>query len=165
MMKKLISIFLNLLFFSLIFSGCQKDLSADIGEMAPEISATTINGKKMRIHQQNDVNKIIVFWQYGCLSCTQILPNLDEFLKQNPGVFKAYAINSVNDEKIIKNYFDEMNFSSIVVLKDDLKISFDRYGVKTLPSIFIIDKNGTIKDKIYGDIGWKNLKAKLSYFL
>ncbi|MPB25267.1 TlpA family protein disulfide reductase, partial [Campylobacter coli] len=40
-----------------------------------------------------------------------------------------------------------------------------RYGVKTLPSIFIIDKNGTIKDKIYGDIGWKNLKAKLSYFL
>ncbi len=57
MMKKLISIFLNLFFFSLILSGCQKDSSADIGEMAPEISATTINGKKMRIHQQNDVNK------------------------------------------------------------------------------------------------------------
>lgn len=165
MMKKLISIFLNLFFFSLIFSGCQKDLSADIGGMAPEISATTLNGKKVKIHQQNDVNKIIVFWQYGCLSCTQILPILDEFLKQNPDVFKAYAINSVNDEKIIKNYIDEMSFSSIVVLKDDLKISFDRYGVKTLPSIFIIDKNGTIKDKVYGDIGWKNLKAKLSYFL
>lgn len=165
MMKKLISIFLNLLFFNLIFSGCQKDLSADIGGMAPEISATTLNNKKVKIHQQNDVNKIIVFWQYGCLSCTQILPNLDEFLKQNPDVFKAYAINSVNDEKIIKSYIDEMSFSSIVVLKDDLKISFDRYGVKTLPSIFIIDKNGTIKDKVYGDIGWKNLKAKLSYFL
>ncbi|MCZ6185975.1 TlpA disulfide reductase family protein [Campylobacter ureolyticus] len=164
-MKKLISIFLNLLFFNLIFSGCQKDLSADIGGMAPEISATTLNNKKVKIHQQNDVNKIIVFWQYGCLSCTQILPNLDEFLKQNPDVFKAYAINSVNDEKIIKSYIDEMSFSSIVVLKDDLKISFDRYGVKTLPSIFIIDKNGTIKDKVYGDIGWKNLKAKLSYFL
>ena len=89
MMKKLISIFLNLFFFSLILSGCQKDSSADIGEMAPEISATTINGKKVKIHQENDVNKIIVFWQYGCLSCTQILPNLDEFLKQNPGVYKA----------------------------------------------------------------------------
>ncbi|MCZ6117406.1 TlpA family protein disulfide reductase [Campylobacter ureolyticus] len=164
-MKKLINIFLNLFFLSLILSGCQKDLSADIGSMAPEISATTLDGKKVKIHQQSDLNKIIVFWQYGCLSCTQILPNLDEFLKQNPDVFKAYAINSINDEKIIKSYIDEMSFSSIVVLKDDLKISFDRYGVKTLPSIFIIDKNGTIKDKIYGDIGWKNLKAKLSYFL
>lgn len=164
-MKKFLKFFINLLFLGVILSACGKEMSAKIGEKAPEISASNLNGEKIKIHSQNNTNKIIIFWQYGCLGCTQILPNLDEFLKQNPGVFEVYAINSLNDEKTIKNYLDEMGFSSIKILKDDLKISLDRYGVTTLPSVFIIDKDGVLKDKIYGDIGWKSLKAKLSYFL
>lgn len=163
MMKKYLRIFINLLIFGVIFLGCQDEFKAEIGSVAPKISAANLNGEKVKI--QNDKISIIVFWQYGCLGCTQILPNLDEFLKENPGIFRVYAINSLNDEKIIKDYLSQMSFSSILVLKDDLKISLDRYGVTTLPSIFIIDKNGILKDKIYGDIGWKYLKAKLSYFL
>ncbi|QKF64702.1 TlpA family protein disulfide reductase [Campylobacter corcagiensis] len=162
-MKKFLRIFINLLIFGVVFLGCKEEFKAEIGSIAPEISATNLNGEKVKI--QNDKISIIVFWQYGCLGCTQILPNLDEFLKENPGIFRVYAINSLNDEKIIKDYLNEMSFSSILVLKDDLKISLDRYGVTTLPSIFIVDKNGILKDKIYGDIGWKYLKAKLSYFL
>lgn len=106
------------------------------------------------------VLKVLVFFQNGCPSCLKELPSLDEFIQNHPNKISVYAINSIDNANVVKVLAEQFDFKNVKVLKDDLKITNDRYAVFATPTTIII-KDGMIKDRILGEKPWEFFESKL----
>ncbi|GAA7171362.1 hypothetical protein HpCK101_10010 [Helicobacter pylori] len=61
---------------------------------------------------------------------------------------------------MVKVLAEQFDFKNVKVLKDDLKITNDRYAVFATPTTIII-KDGMIKDRILGEKPWEFFESKL----
>lgn len=157
---------LNFLVAIFIFCGCDKgEIGAKIGEISPQIAAKNLQDKKINLNDFNTKLKIIVFWQYGCLGCTQILPNLENFIKNNDANMSVFAINSMNDKKTIQKFSDDLQPQKIQILMDELQISFERFELKKIPTILILDNKNKILQILSGEIPWDIVKSRILSFL
>lgn len=145
---------------SLIFLGCESEKRAELGKVAPPILAKNLQGKPVNLSDFNQKLKIIVFFENGCAACIKELPLLDEFVKNNQDKITALAINSVDEKEVIASIKEKFKLEHIMLLKDDLDISWQRYAVFALPTTFII-KDGIVQEKIIGDKPWQSLQEKL----
>jgi len=151
--------------FLLIFWGCEQDSEIKIGEIAPEISAKTLDKKAVRLADFAGKKRILIFWQYGCAGCLEIMPNLDKIAEQNRANLAVIALNSFNIEEDIVKFMNEHEFHAMQFVKDDLTISFDRYEIAFVPLIFVLDAENRILDMISGDMPWETILSRLSRFL
>ena len=155
--------FVGLIFVLALFWGCEeRELSGtSVGDMAPQISAKTIKGDVVALGDFVDKNKVLVFWMYGCAGCTDIIPALDKFESENSDKFAVLAINSYNVIEDLIKFQNENNFTNLKLLKDDLTITFDRFEIKYVPVIIVLDKDNKIIDKITGEMPWEKIKSRL----
>lgn len=158
--------FIGILLFSLIFIGCQNDqIGAKLNEISPEISTQNLNGKSVNLSDLNGDLKVIVFWQYGCLGCVQILPNLENFIEKTGKKIAVFAINSMNDKATVQKFYDTIHPKHIEILLDNIQITFERFELKKIPTIVILDKNNKILQILAGEIPWDIVKSKILSYL
>ena len=155
----------SLLILSILFllNACSFENSKDtgkVGEKSAEISAKDTLGKAVKLADDNTSLKVLVFFQNGCPSCLKALPSLDEFIQNHPNNISVYAINSIDNANVVKVLAEQFDFKNVKVLKDDLKITNDRYAVFATPTTIII-KDGMIKDRILGEKPWEFFESKL----
>jgi peroxiredoxin len=159
-MKKVI--FALFVTFSCLFAGTGEGVKN--GEKAPEISAKDLSGKSVKLDEFKDKVIVIRFWEKGCHHCMVEMPKLQELQDEYANDLAVIGINSYNSIEDIKAFQDEYKVT-FTLLKDDLDISKKRYGVIVVPTMFIIDKDGTVKHKIFGMSSWEKSKEKILEFL
>ena len=147
-------------FIFLMLNACT--ISEDKGKIcsqASEILAKDLEGKSVKLSDSKEELKILVFFQNGCASCLKELPMLDEFIEKHPKKIAVYAINSVDNAEVIKVLSEQFEFKNIKVLKDELAMTSQKYGIFATPTTIII-KNNEIKDRILGEKSWEYLESK-----
>lgn len=155
------------LFFMLILVLSACTLNEDkgkIGSKASEILAKDLEGKSIKLADEKNKLQILVFFQNGCASCLKELPMLDEFIAKNPEKIAVYAINSTDSAEVIKVLSEQFDFKNIKILKDELAMTSQNYGVFATPTTIII-KDNQIKDRILGEKSWEFLEAKFTPLL
>lgn len=158
--------FIGILLFSLIFIGCKNDqIGAKLNKISPEISTQNLSGKSINLSDLNGDLKVIVFWQYGCLGCVQILPNLENFIEKTGKKIAVFAINSMNDKATVQKFYDTIHPKHIQILLDNIQITFERFELKKIPTIVILDKNNKILQILAGEIPWDIVKSKILSYL
>lgn len=153
---------MNKLFFillALFFVACE-DVKLKLNEQAPEIFAKDTSNNKIKLKRQGI--EIVQFWENGCAACLKVMASLNDYALSNN--IKIYAINSINDLNTIKKHEREHNYKSIVFLKDEQDISWSRYEIFAVPTLFII-KDGVYIDRVLGDRGFKFIQEKLKGYL
>ena len=155
-------------FIFLMLNACTiSEDKGKIGSQASEIlaidgeenSAKDLEGKSVKLSDSKEELKILVFFQNGCASCLKELPMLDEFIEKHPKKIAVYAINSVDNAEVIKVLSEQFEFKNIKVLKDELAMTSQKYGIFATPTTIII-KNNEIKDRILGEKSWEYLESK-----
>ncbi|MDR1285862.1 MAG: TlpA family protein disulfide reductase [Campylobacteraceae bacterium] len=154
-MKKIIFALLTATMFAFAQSGGVK-----IGEDAPEISAKDMEGNSVKLSQFEDKAIVIRFWEKGCHHCMMEMPKLEALQKEYKDDLAVIGINSYNSIEDIKTFQKEYDIT-FTLLKDDLDISSKKYGVVVIPTMFIIDKSGKLKDKIFGMSSWEKSLEKI----
>ena len=152
----------TILFFFILLMLNACTISEDkgkIGSQASEILAKDLEGKSVKLSDSKEELKILVFFQNGCASCLKELPMLDEFIEKHPKKIAVYAINSVDNAEVIKVLSEQFEFKNIKVLKDELAMTSQKYGIFATPTTIII-KNNEIKDRILGEKSWEYLESK-----
>ncbi|KGI56115.1 TlpA family protein disulfide reductase [Campylobacter sp. MIT 97-5078] len=152
--------FIFSLILSLVFLACEGEKRAELGKEAPPILAKNLQGEAVKLSDFDQRLKIIVFFENGCAACIKELPLLDEFVENNQDKIVVLAINSVDEKEVINSIKERFKLEHIMLLKDDLDISWQRYAVFALPTTFII-KDGIVQEKIIGDKPWQSLQEKL----
>ena len=112
-------------------------------------------GKKLSKPYINDVPHIVIvnFWATYCKPCHKEIPELEKFYnKHKEENIKIFLINIDNKgARIVAPFAKEKNYT-LPILFDPYKKTAQRYGVKSLPALFVIGPDGVIR---YSSMGYK----------
>ncbi|MBN1575232.1 MAG: TlpA family protein disulfide reductase [Chitinispirillaceae bacterium] len=103
----------------------------------------------------NDIRHIVVmsFWATYCKPCQKEIPELMKFAEKHVGdSLKIFCISIDKEgERIVGPFIKEKGYT-LPVLLDPYRKTAERYGVASLPALFVLDGRGIIR---YASIGFK----------
>jgi thiol-disulfide isomerase/thioredoxin len=105
---------------------------------------------------------ILNFWATYCKPCQKEIPQIASFLKKHEGEpIKAFFI-SIDKEGVdkVRPFVKEKGYQ-VEVLLDMYARTAERYGVKSVPALFVLAPNGTIYYAASGFDEKVDLSAKL----
>lgn len=144
------------------------DAAPQIGKLAPEFSLTDVNGKKINLSDYKGKVILINFWATFCKPCKAEMPSLNNlFLEFREKGLIVLAISTDDSEKPVHSFIKEKSIAFPVLMDKDQEVYFDQYGVLGLPTSFLIDREGIIRDKIRGERVWdaQDMKDKIAMWL
>jgi peroxiredoxin len=127
---------------------------ASIGVQAPDFALQDLQGKMWRLSDLKGKVVLLHFWATWCSTCEQENPTLQNLMRaeqDNPQLI-VLSVLVRDDPSAAKAYMAKKGFD-FPVLADDKKTSI-QYGLTGVPETFLIDKNGTIRDKVVGPNTW-----------
>ena len=149
---------LILILVSLVFlTGCEIKQGFKIGDTPPGISGNDIHGNDINQSKHNAKLVVIYFWINSC--CGDSLKKLEPLHRENKDKgLVIWAVN-VGDTKEFVESYAKNNALTFTMLTDEIAKLFKQYQVFGFPTIFILDKNGIVREKILGDIKIEKLQA------
>ena len=136
-----------------------------IGEIAPDFTLMTTDGKTMNLYDYRGKNIILNFWATWCGPCTFEMP----FLKQIDETWaKAGVVTiAVNTQDNIDNasQYVKRNSLNFVIPLDPRGGVATMFNVRGMPTTFFIDSEGVIKSvKVGPFINASEIEERMSQF-
>ena len=163
---------------SVISASAEEPKLIPPGTLAPTFSLPTIAGDRVSLSvycgqtlSKPYTNKIrqtvfLSFWATYCKPCKKELPLLAAFgEKHKTDNVQVFCISIDKEgESAVSLYLKENNVNVQALLDPYMKTS-QRYGVSSLPSLFVIDSMGTIRYASHGFNDKENFGKKLEKML
>lgn len=119
-------------------------------ETAPDFTLTSLNGEEIRLSHLRGKTIFLDFWATWCGPCRESVPHLVSLYKthrENGFIIIGVSVDK-GDAGIVRRFAASMDIPyPIVIATGDLE---KQYGVTALPTGFLIDREGRIRDKILG---------------
>ena len=167
-MKKISFIIISIL----LISSCQKKevekfeskfTQAGLSTVSPNIEAPdfilkTLEGKQVSLNSFEGKVVILNFWASWCGPCKAEMPSIESLYNKTKDLnIVILAVNLGESESTVKSYIDSNNFSFTVLLDTDKTVGTE-YGVRSIPTTYILDKNGMAVAGKLGSYEWDNNK-------
>ena len=123
------------------------------GDVAPMIELSDLSGRKYRLADYKGRTVVLNFWASWCPPCRAELPELAEFHDTvNPADTALVSINLYSSERSPGQLpaFIEKHGIDYPVLLDKEGLAAAAFGINTIPTTFIIDPDGRIKNRVTG---------------
>ena len=142
------------------------DEPAMTNRQAPEFDAQTLSGEAIASRDFKGKKRLVVsFWASWCEPCRMELPELSAFYEKYHSAdskFEVVAISTDQDRFQAEKYVKEAKLPFPVVWDGSGTIG-DKFGVESIPVLYVIDENGKV---IHGQIGYGfGLEMKLKIYL
>jgi peroxiredoxin len=126
--------------------------SPHAGFPAPDFTLETLSGATTSLTEQRGKVVIVNLWASWCGPCRAEMPAIQRLYDaQREEGLTVPAIHSTfqDSEASARAFADELGLSFPIVLDRDGEVS-RRYRLRALPSTFIVDRKGIIRDVIFG---------------
>ncbi len=133
----------------------------EIGEQAPAFALMDGQDKRHALPDYRGEVVLLNFWATWCGPCLVEMPGMEHLYRdlKKEGL-KILAVSSDPQGRTVTQPFVESNGLTFPVLHDsDYRVS-GRYGVRTLPMSFVIDRNGTLAHRVFGARDWNSPEAR-----
>ncbi|RMD84523.1 MAG: TlpA family protein disulfide reductase [Candidatus Dadabacteria bacterium] len=122
---------------------------------APDFILRDINGNIFRLSDNRGQVIILAFWATWCAGCRKDLASLNKLQKSaNPANLRVVAISLDRASiKYLRGYLAGRSYS-FTILHDPNGTLRSKYGIKVLPTTYLIDKSGLIVGKVIGAKDW-----------
>ncbi len=137
--------FALLLFFGMLMGYFANDAYAiGPGEVAPDFTLETTEGAKIILRDVLKEKKaVLVFWATWCPSCTAEAPHIESFYRKNKGKVAVVGINVGESRAKVAAFTERKGLSYPMTLDNDGGVA-NAYGVRGVPTIIAVGKNGKI---------------------
>lgn len=114
-----------------------------VGDIAPDFSGKNPDGKIISLNENLGEITIVHFWAPWCPACSAKI----HFLQETYLNFEQKGLNIISicvgeDGEEWRNEIEEYNLDWLHI--SDLAPIQDLYGIRTIPTLFILDKNGKV---------------------
>jgi len=137
-----------------------------LGNEAPELLLEDAQGEFHSLHQCATPYTLLAFWEPGCSHCKKEIPRLYEeiFLPASPSQLSICAVYTMTDQSEWQDFVREYELNDWQNLWDPKQISDMKvlYGVRTTPSLFLLDKDKKIVAKNLDVAGMKHMLKVLN---
>src|SRR5215470_4855117 len=147
--NKVMALFLPALLVGLFGWNCLS--LGEVGAPAPEIVGQTwINSEPLRLADLKGKVVLVEFWTFGCFNCRNVQPHVKEWHQKYAG--NGLVVIGVHTPETdlersgenVQHYVQEEKIPYAVVTDNDFT-TWDRYGNRAWPAVYLIDKHGLIR--------------------
>jgi peroxiredoxin len=152
MIRKNWSITITLFLSLLSIWGCQNEPTVKIGDVAPDFTLPTLDGQNITLSQFKGKNIFLLFWTQGCVFCQtrNIIHVNDIYLRGQRTDLIVLSVNIAESKGEVSEFVLQKGLIYPVLMDRDASVTRKKYGVYIVPTLFIIGKDGKIKEKVYG---------------
>jgi len=126
-------------------------VAPEIGNIAPDFTLQTINGKSITLSNLRGRTVLLNFWLSSCAACVDEMPYLQTVLDgQANDELVILAINCGESSQTVQSTVDSLRLTIPMLLDPDGKVCADYK--RGAPTTFIIDGNGiitAIRDEVF----------------
>lgn len=124
-----------------------------------DIVLEDLNAKTVRVSDFKGKIVLLNFWTTWCPECRVEMPSLEKLYQRfKDREFVMIAINLKESSKVVNAFFKKNSLSFMSLLDTDGEIGF-RFGIRSIPTTFILDKRGGLIAKIIGSRAWDGKKS------
>jgi peroxiredoxin len=125
-------------------------------KQAEDFTLAMADGRPFRLSEHRGKTVIVNFWATWCPPCREEMPALERLYRQHKDrglVLVAVSIDA--DPKLVPPYVKESKLTFPVALDPKAEVA-NKYGVRALPSSFVVDRQGTMAALALGPRVWDN---------
>lgn len=136
-----------------------------VGSKAPSFTLKTLD-KHTSVTLKNFQGNVVLvnLWASWCKGCKKEMPEFFKLQKSYPKGFKLLAVSvdvdASKSEKLLQSVEKKVGFKTpFVTLHDVQKSVAKAYQCQAMPSSFLIDKKGVIRNVIIGSLNANDIEA------
>jgi cytochrome c biogenesis protein CcmG, thiol:disulfide interchange protein DsbE len=129
--------------------SCSASRPVPSGASLLNVAARDLDGKTVRIEDLRGRVVLLDFWATWCEPCRESLPFYADLQRElGPQGLTIAAISIDADDDPVREYFETP--PPFLVLRDPDGSIAERLGVSVMPTSFLIDRSGVIREKTQG---------------
>ena len=119
------------------------------GLPAPDVSLTTLDGRTIQLDQLKGKRVVLDFWATWCVACRLTAPRLSAW--QAKFGAQGLAVIGITDDSVADATRAVASFGMRYAVGSDESYATQlAFGVTALPTVFLIDKRGVVRDVSVG---------------
>jgi thiol-disulfide isomerase/thioredoxin len=142
-----------------------------VGIPAPDITNQTwLNSEPKRFADLKGKVVLVEFWTFGCYNCRNVEPHVkswhERYMDQGLFIIGVHApeFSYEHDIKNVKRYIRQNGIRYAVAIDNDFS-TWDRYGNRYWPAMYLIDKQGIIRYTRVGEGGYSETETMIQRLL
>ncbi len=122
-----------------------------VGHPAPDFTVTTLAGEPFTLSELRGKPVVLNFWATWCPPCRAELPELQAAAQRYDGEIVIAGVNQAEAAGQVREFADAMGLGFVIPLDADAQVS-RKYGARSLPTTFFIDREGVIRQIQIGPV-------------
>ena len=136
---------------------------------APTDPLTDGTGSPVRLSDFKGRVVLVNFWATWCAPCIREMPGLDKLEAKFGG--PDFTVVAVNEDRgganIAKPFLEKLNTPNLCIYLDDKMKLMRAFGVRGMPTSFLLDRAGNVVGKLEGIAEWDTPEAEalIQYYI
>ena len=123
-----------------------------------DFSLSVLEGETKSLSSYKGKVVFMNFWATWCGPCRSEMPSMESVYKKfSDKGLEILAVNCAEDKATVSSYMKDEGFTFPALLDLDGRVSLN-YGVQSIPTTFLIDRDGMIVMRLVGSIDWDSPK-------
>lgn len=118
------------------------------GALAPDFSATSIDGKNIKLSDLESKLVLLDFWAPWCVPCKGLTPHVSELSKKQPDLEIIYVASPSSKKEDVTKFVKEHDLHYLFIIDKDKEIG-KKYGIEAIPALVLV-KDGKIQSSRLG---------------
>lgn len=136
------------------------DREGIVGQKAPDFTLKDLNGKNVSLSAFHGKIVFLNFWATWCPPCKAEMPSFQKLLRDEHGRgIEVIAISADRSARDVSDYLSKNRFDIIFVMDENTSVT-KRYRVFSMPTTFLIDRNGVVAEKFMGEYDWSSSEIR-----
>ncbi|MBI3356481.1 MAG: TlpA family protein disulfide reductase [Nitrospirae bacterium] len=132
-----------------------------VGDEAPNFQLRDLTGNVMSLSRLRGKVVLLNFWATWCGPCRVEMPAMEQLYRTFPrGEFEILAVSTdPQGAAVTRPFQQEMGLTFPILHDSEYRVGLT-YGARTLPMTFMVDRQGIVRQKIFGARDWDSPEAR-----
>jgi len=137
----------------------QEEHTTLTGMLAADFQLKSVTGEGVRLRDLRGSVVVLDFWATWCGPCRRELPAVEKLSTEFAGKVQFFGVN--DEDKGTVTGFLKKNDYRFSVLMDGRRDVHRRYGIRSIPTVIIIDRGGVIRQHYVGGRSEETLRRAI----